>query len=281
MIKSSSQETNRLPFVLIFISGLFVGAVTIYRNIAATLQFNPTGVILGSLFGLCYIVIFSSLFFLLKLLPSRYVVWLPAAILWGSGTVTTLVYESGQGMRDLFPQLGLSIFAASFAGAWPEEIGKAVGVLLILLSFRSLNKPWHGLVVGFFVGLGFTILEDIGYGSVAGLLDPSSDVSGVVGVWMIRTLAGPAQHAVYSGIIGFGLGLALFSEGRYMRWRWGVAAAFFALGFGCHFLWNISPESMAVSLVAMASAAVIGYGAFIYLAVKCYRENREMNSVGL
>lgn len=191
------------------------------------------------------------------------------------------VYVSGQGVNDLFDQLGLSIFVASFAGAWPEEIGKGVGTLLILLSFNSLNKPWHGLIVGAFVGLGFTVLENIGYGSVAGLLDPSSDLSGVAHVWMLRTVAGPAQHAVYSGIIGFGLALALFGVERSMRWRWSVATAFFALGFGCHFLWNTSPESMAINMMTMASAAIIGYGTFIYLAVKSYNGKKKLETVAV
>lgn len=99
------------------------------------------------------------------------------SLLWGGGTAFLFVTIAGSGLSTLTQQLHIPVFSASLAGALPGEIGKSLGVLVILLACRKLDRPWHVLAVATLVGLGFTIVENMGYAANGGLMDPASDSS--------------------------------------------------------------------------------------------------------
>ncbi|QNE88651.1 PrsW family intramembrane metalloprotease [Corynebacterium incognita] len=60
-------------------------------------------------------------------------------------------------------------------GAYPEELAKALGLFLLLVTFRELHRPWHGFLGSAVVGLGFETAEYIFYGFMGALTDPVSD----------------------------------------------------------------------------------------------------------
>ena len=145
---------------------------------------------------------------------------------------------------------------------------------VILLSFRQLNRPWHGLATGALVGLGFEINENLLYGAVGGLMDPNSDLSGMLFMWQIRTIAGPLIHTVLTALAGYGIALALFRAGKSTGWRVGVVAAWIALVFALHFMWNLLWESTAAAITTYVIISLIMYPVVGYLIWRSWREAR-------
>lgn len=200
--------------------------------------------------------------------------WVLASLLWGSMAAVGLVMLAGFPILDLVDKLNWDFFMASFVGAYPEEIAKSLGVALILLSFRQLNRPWHGLVTGALVGLGFEVNENILYGAVGALTDPNSDLSGLLHMWQVRTIAGPLIHTVLTALAGYGIALALFRAGRSTAWRVGVAAGWIGLAFLLHFLWNMLWESTVAATVTYVIISLLMYPLFGYLIWRSWREAR-------
>lgn len=164
------------------------------------------------------------------------------AMAWGGLATAIFVGVFQAGASDLVTSLGLDAIEASFAGAWPEEIAKNLGVLLILLAWAPrLRRPSDGLVVGMFTGLGFELLETLGYATESALTHPDSDLLGTLASWQSRELFfGAGLHVIFTGMAGWGVGQGLLAG----RWRsavlWQVAA------FVLHFAWNAAwPEPLA------------------------------------
>lgn len=200
--------------------------------------------------------------------------WVAASLLWGAFVSFGLVMVFGLSVMDLTTKLGLDFFMASFAGAYPEEIAKSLGIALILMSFRQLNRPWHGLATGALVGLGFEVNENLLYGSTGALLDPNSDLDGVLLMWGSRTVAGPLIHTILSAFAGYGIALALFRAHKTVAWRWGVAVAWIGVAFALHFAWNLLWESMIASIINIAVVSLIMYPLIAYLIWRSWREAR-------
>lgn len=200
--------------------------------------------------------------------------WVAASLLWGAFVSFGLVMIFGLSVMDLTTKLGLDFFMASFAGAYPEEIAKSLGIALILLSFRQLNRPWHGLATGALVGLGFEVNENLLYGSTGALLDPNSDLDGVLMMWGYRTVFGPLIHTILSAFAGYGIALALFRAHKTTAWRWGVAGFWVFVAFALHFAWNLMWENQIASIINMVVVSVIMYPLIGYLIVRSWREAR-------
>ncbi|MGD7002276.1 PrsW family intramembrane metalloprotease [Corynebacterium halotolerans] len=204
--------------------------------------------------------------------------WVIASMLWGAGVSFLVVMIAGLPVLELMDKLGWTFVTASFGGAYPEEIVKALGVAVILLSFRRLNRPWHGFLTGALIGLGFEVVENLLYGTFGALMNPNSDLAGVLGIWALRVVAGPGLHVIFTALAGWGIGLALFRAGRSLSWRWTVAVAWTLLAFALHFAWNLMWESTTAQVIAMVVIALIMYPVAIWLYVHCHRSARNDGS---
>lgn len=178
-------------------------------------------------------------------LMSRSILWRPAgawpllAIGWGAFAAFVFVLAAGEAMSTISAAIGWEAAEAALGGAWPEEVGKVAGIALILLALPRLwNRPWDGLIVGIFVGLGFELIENIQYGVTGALEDANSDVDGMLFLWFIRAVAGPGLHVFFSGVAGFGLGLALLHPSLTTSRRLTIGLAAPIAAFVMHFLWN-------------------------------------------
>lgn len=155
------------------------------------------GALLGVGLGALYLVLVLWLFSRSPMWPGRDGAgwkWVAGSLLWGGGVSFALVMIGGLPIMALTERLGWKIVSASFGGAYPEEISKVLGVGVILFAFRGLNRPWHGLMTGALIGLGFEVTENIMYGAFGALLDPNTDLSGSLDVWGVRVFAGPGLH---------------------------------------------------------------------------------------
>ncbi|MEJ6013960.1 PrsW family intramembrane metalloprotease [Corynebacterium sp. H127] len=233
---------------------------------------SPIGLGLGLLFAAVYLVAGVLLFRAGPLWPSAGGLYVLSCLAWGAGVSLALVALPSTAWLEITDKLGWEVLAASFGGAYPEEIAKAAGVLLILYCSRRLNRPWHGFVTGGLVGLGFEVNENLSYGAMGALLDANSDFAGVLAMWGMRAVAGPGLHVALTAIAGWGIGQAMFQR-KSLSKLWWIGAAMLL-----HFLWNVMPASEELAFVQYGVLTMVIYPLFIWLYVKCVRLNKIDNS---
>ena len=160
--------------------------------------------------------------------PGRTIVW---SILWGTFTaifITSLVTPGT---------------SALFVAAIVEEASKLLGLFWIYKR-GSIHSATDALVMGGFIGLGFTIFEDFTY---------TVGDQQAVDILIFRGIFSVFAHTLFSGI-----GAAIM----YLLWR-KLGSGGVILGFICsyliHYLWNISLS------IDLASISIFLY--FIIYAV--------------
>ncbi|MFP7365181.1 PrsW family intramembrane metalloprotease [Corynebacterium callunae] len=201
--------------------------------------------------------------------------WVFSSLWWGACVAVGIVMLMGLSVFDLMDKLNWDFVSMSFAGAYPEEIAKALGVAIILLRFRQLNRPWHGFVTGALVGLGFEVNENILYGATGAMFDPNSDMAGVLVMWQYRTLAGPLIHTLLTGFAGYGIALAFFTARKSVAWRIGVAAVGLGIAFVLHFSWNLLWESYTAQIINIVVISLIMYPLAAFIIWRSWKESRD------
>ena len=264
------RGANVWAFVLLMVltgAGAALNALTFVVYATVT----PASVAIGA--GLMVLLTGVAWFLL-----SRSKLWRPAgawpllAVAWGAFGAFVFSVLNGEAMTTIATATGWEAAEASLAGAWPEEVGKTAGVALILLAaHRIWNRPWDGLLVGMLVGVGFELIENVQYGAAGALEDPNSDMYGLGMAWLIRLLIGVGLHVLFTGIAGYGLGIAMLRPdlGVGKRLTWGVGAFLAALTL--HFLWNYDfGEAAALPMM------VVVYVACVAGLVACWVHARRM-----
>ncbi|AKE40309.1 putative membrane protein [Corynebacterium kutscheri] len=229
--------------------------------------FSPIGSFIGIWFMAAYACFFIFLFRITPVWPKAGWGWLMAALGWGGCVSLIVVTIFAEPVLTVVSILNWEAVTASFAGAYPEEITKAIGVVLILLSFKKLDRPWHGFVVGAMVGAGFEVVENFSYGVVGAITDPNSDLDGAVTLWMLRILVGPGLHVLLSAIAGFGIGYALLGQLPSQLARIVLSAGCLFVSFSLHFTWNLQQD--VIPYANFIIAGIFGYSLFFWIWFKC------------
>lgn len=149
------------------------------------------------------------------------VVW--AEAIWQAWTLTTLV-----------PGPGLDASNAFSAGVF-EELAKGSAVLLLFLTQRrEFRGVIDGIVYGAAVGIGFNLMESIGYMTyLDSLLGPNAAVF----QWYHRQVLGLfLGHATYTALMGAGVGVAAQLQSRRQQ-ALAIAAGWLA-AIAAHFAWD-------------------------------------------
>lgn len=98
------------------------------------------------------------------------------------------------------PSLGALLLATVFGVGFVEEFLKYWATRRVAYDHPAFNEPVDGIIYAVSAGLGFAAFENVLYASTLGL-----------GVGIVRAVLTSLVHASFSGIVGFGMGIAKFA----------------------------------------------------------------------
>jgi RsiW-degrading membrane proteinase PrsW (M82 family) len=161
------------------------------------------------------------------------------AFAWGAGIAALLaaVINTAGLVFITQPDLGKTTgqyVSATFGAPVVEESLKG-GVLLWLLWRRrqEFDGPTDGIIYAAMVGLGFAMMENIGY-YISALVRP--DIGGVSllgATFVLRGILSPFAHPIFTSMTGIGVAYAA----THRRGGWAVGAGLLA-AMTLHGLWN-------------------------------------------
>lgn len=166
-----------------------------------------------------------------------------AAILWGGGAAVGVYALPANGaiIEFLGQAFGVNFstdWGAAIAAPFTEETGKALGVLAVMIAAKSwLRTPMDGLLVGGFVGLGFTLSENFLYGfNITSMNFGENPAVSTAAVFFLRAgLFFPISHVIFTALAGAGIGFLMGRRAGRNGW-WALLC--FVAAYGLHFLWN-------------------------------------------
>lgn len=203
-------------------------------------------------------------------------------LLWG-GFVATAAALLVQGVGGLVVGFSETVSLAIVAPV-SEEFAKGLFLLLLLWWRRhELDGILDGIVYAGMVGIGFAFVENIFYLAAAyngtDGMGPGG-VGAVTWLFVLRCLASPFAHPLFTAFIGIGVGIAVGSRSRAVRFLAPLGG--YVLAVFAHGLWNASTlfglsGFGSVYLFVMAPAFV----GLIALAVWARRSERRMLTAAL
>ena len=90
-----------------------------------------------------------------------------------------------------------SFYTSFFVAGLVEESGKLGVIMLIAWRRPEFDERMDGLVYGAYAGLGFALLENIGY------LAGAESIGALVGIFVARALLSVPGHAIFTGLMGY------------------------------------------------------------------------------
>lgn len=282
MTQTTTTDSFRRDILFRFVLSVFVlaGAGFFFIGGVSLVPDSPAGAGLGYAFFLIAAVLAVIIFRRSFLFPRRATGWFTfwwvvSCLSWG--VISQLVVVVQQPIQKLVDYVGWEDAQFAWGGAYPEEIFKAVGVVVVLFSFRTLTKPWHGLLTGLFIGFADGAFENTDYTYAGALADPNSDLHGAMELLTARLAHGTLfLHIATTALAGWGIGWAVFATTRPMWKRVGCALSCFMGAFLFHFGWNYrvdTPFVMAHDIIFTGGALVI-VGYLIWRAHRIARKDR-------
>lgn len=210
--------------------------------------------------------------------PTRLLV---AAFLWGATTACFLSM-----VVETVVRLPLWLSAGIF-----EEIAKGALLVVLIWFVRSeFDGVTDGIVYGGFVAAGFAFSENIGYFVSSYVYGATADWASAHAVpgeyhthdlfvnFLLRGLASPFAHPLFTVMFGIGLGLAVSSAKRGVR----VIAPFVGLtaAIGLHGLWDYTLLSLRTPTVLFWFIGVAVLLFFVMSVVVGQIRRRELRSIG-
>jgi RsiW-degrading membrane proteinase PrsW (M82 family) len=207
---------------------------------------------------------------------------LAAGLLWG-GFVATAIAIILQGIGGIFVGISDDVSLAIVAPV-TEEATKGAFLLLLLWWRRAeLDGVLDGLVYAGMVGIGFAFVENILYLAAAyngtDSIGPGG-TSALTVTFVVRCLFSPFAHPLFTTFTGIGVGIAVSSRSRGVRFL--APAAGYLCAVAAHAIWNASTlfggdNFIMIYLVLMAPAFLGAVG----FAVWARRSERRMLTAAL
>jgi protease PrsW len=194
------------------------------------------GLVVGVLLSLIPVVAVVATYVWLDRFENEPTSLLAFAFSWGAGVATlgALVINSAS-MAAIQQAGGTTTTGVVVVAPAVEEALKGAGVLLILLlNRREFDGIVDGLVYAGLVGIGFAFIEDVLYlGRTVQTHDGATAM-----VFVLRCLASPFAHPLFTAATGIGLGIAARTRSAYL---WVLAPlAGYLVAVGLHATWNLS-----------------------------------------
>ncbi len=176
----------------------------------------------------------------------------------GIGGVLGVVL-AGLGEADVLLHLGSE---PTLAVGVIEEAAKLLVPLAVLLFTRYRSVPADGLLVGVAAGVGFAVLETMGYGFT--VLLETRDLAAVTSTLLIRGLASPAGHAAWTGLAAAALWRVWPTAALWRVWahrgRPGALLGFvgtFLLVVVLHTAWDTLQNPIAYVVIGLISLVLL------------------------
>jgi RsiW-degrading membrane proteinase PrsW (M82 family) len=203
-------------------------------------------------------------------------------LLWGAFAATfgALVV---QGIGGLFAGVTDDVSLALLAPV-TEEASKGLFLILLLWWRRAeLDGILDGIVYAGMVGIGFAFTENILYlGAAYNGTDGQGPggVAGVTATFVVRCLFSPFAHPLFTAFTGIGVGIAVTTRSRTLRWLAPLG------GYLCavlaHAIWNASTIFGFKGFVgAYFLLMVPAFAGLIWLGVWSRRSERRMLTAAL
>lgn len=171
---------------------------------------------------------------------------LAAAFGWGSLITLFVTGRALAELEDIVATLvpAMRDWQIALDGPVIEEVGKLLGVIMIaLIAPYAFTRLLDGLTYGMMVGLGFAVIENIGFtlSAIASTDGGSGEaVSATLQTLFYRgVLISPWSHMVYTGVAGVGVAYYLTRTDRGRGHRLAVAIGLFAVAVAFHALNNV------------------------------------------
>jgi len=194
------------------------------------------GLLVGVLLSLIPVVAVVATFLWLDRFENEPTSLLAFAFSWGAGVATLGALVINSASIAAIQQAGGDTTAGVVVVAPAvEEALKGAGVLVILLlNRREFDGVVDGIVYAGLVGIGFAFIEDVLYlGRTVQTHDGATAM-----VFVLRCLASPFAHPLFTAATGIGLGIAARTRRRYL---WVIAPLVgYLVATGLHSSWNLS-----------------------------------------
>lgn len=152
----------------------------------------------------------------------------------------------------------------ALSSPYTEEILKMASAVICMVILNAKKKV-DFLLSGFGVGLGFQIMEDIGY--IIPYDSTYDEISMITNNSIDRIKGAIGSHMIYSAV--FMMGLYYFSRGEKLK---GISLMMIVMVN--HFMWNMPFKTTWLDIIIILMVVII----FIYEVVKIKKESDYNNS---
>lgn len=226
-----------------FVIGVAVlSLLTLVSLLAFLPEGGPTFWVIGMVLALLPAPVTVAGVLLLDRLEPEPTRTLVVAFLWGAGVATLLALVVNTvglvlGVATLGERLATFVSAAVGAPLVEESLKGAVLLGLLWFRRRELNGPTDGIVYAGMVGLGFAIVENVGYYARIG----AESGEALAATFLIRGILSPLCHPLFTAMIGIAVAYAALSRSGAKRLilpflGWVAAVVLHALWNGSSFL---------------------------------------------
>lgn len=189
-----------------------------------------------------------------------------AAFVWGAGI--SILFASLANVIYLLSTEDL-VTTVVLVAPLSEETMKGLFLVLVLLLSRKgraeFNSRVDAIVYAGFVGMGFTLVEDMDY-----ILSQDSVGDGIF-VGLLRVVSGTFLHAIFTTVTALGLWKAVNSRGG-MRFAWAFLGWLGAVAL--HSAFNATVSFLANGIYIGIVFSLIATGSIVWLGVRSRREEQ-------
>lgn len=265
----SARNCSKALLAVFVVAGLFVGARSTLRA-----PINTAAWLIALAFAAAQVLL---IWLVVRRHPGR-----PAnpAFVWIgllAGMAGGIAIPTNSAISNMQSKFGLPSGAVALLTPSAEETAKGLAVLLVAVGWLSIRRPIEATVLGIAVGGGFSTMENISYIAYGALDSFTSDESGALFASLQRLASCPFSHGMYTGLAAWGVGCFLARTDKSLGWRVGQMAAWFALGFAVHGIYNAIP-AVAENYGDEASgyAVIAALGVQWALAIWLYLRSRKI-----